>query len=134
MGGFSKSFKMISLCISVGGFANLSINSLITFSSTPMHLWNTNLTRLLTAILWLISTLSVVSSIHLVSLLGVATSYGYKLRSNLFVQHLLYMDDLKFYGKNKMEIDLRLRTVLIFSKEGCCNDNQPGKKCTAHHA
>ena len=30
-----------------------------------------------------------------------STSYGYKLRSGTLVQHLLYMDDLKLYGRNE---------------------------------
>ena len=45
------------------------------------------------------------------------TSYGYKLKCNLLVQHLLYMDDLKLYAKNEKEIDLLLRTVLIFCED-----------------
>ena len=46
-----------------------------------------------------------------------ATSCGYKLKSNLLVQHLLYMDDLKLYGKNEKEVELLLKTVLIFCED-----------------
>ena len=42
---------------------------------------------------------------------------GYKLSSGTVVSHLLYMDDLKLYGKNHNEVESLLHTVQIFSSD-----------------
>ena len=42
---------------------------------------------------------------------------GYTLRSGHIIHHLLYMDDLKLYGKNEREIDSMINTVRIFSDD-----------------
>ena len=46
-----------------------------------------------------------------------STKMGYKLFSGTAVSHLLYMDDLKLYGKNHKEIESLLHTVEIFSSD-----------------
>ena len=45
-------------------------------------------------------------------------NFGFKLDSSL-VNHLLYMDDLKLYGKNEKEIDALVNVVRIFSRDIC---------------
>ena len=42
---------------------------------------------------------------------------GYKLFSGTIVSHLLYMDDLKLYGRTHSEIESLLHTVEIFSTD-----------------
>ena len=43
---------------------------------------------------------------------------GYEFRGNqLKINHLLYMDDLKLFGKNEEQIDSLVRTVHILSKD-----------------
>ncbi|KAJ8039802.1 Retrovirus-related Pol polyprotein from type-2 retrotransposable element R2DM [Holothuria leucospilota] len=42
---------------------------------------------------------------------------SYKLKSGLTTHHLLYMDDLKLYGKNEREIDSMINTVRIFGND-----------------
>ena len=44
--------------------------------------------------------------------------FGFKLEKST-VNHLLYMDDLKLYGKNEKEIDALVNIVRIFSKDIC---------------
>ena len=46
-----------------------------------------------------------------------STKMDYKLSSGTVVDHLLYMDDLKLYGKNHKEIEFLLHTVEIFSSD-----------------
>ena len=45
------------------------------------------------------------------------TKMGYKLFIGTVVSHLLYMDDLKLYGKNHNEVESLLHTVEIFSSD-----------------
>ena len=33
------------------------------------------------------------------------------------INHLLFMDDLKFYGRNEKELDSSVQTICIFSKD-----------------
>ena len=43
---------------------------------------------------------------------------GYHLRKNRpRVNHLLYMDDLKLYAKDKKELNTLIQTVRVFSKD-----------------
>ena len=50
------------------------------------------------------------------------------------INHLLFMDDLKFFVKNEKEIDSLVQTVRIFSddismkvgEEMCCDDHEEG--------
>ena len=47
-------------------------------------------------------------------------SNGYRLGSkNAIVNHLLYLDDLKLYGRNRQEIESLVDTVRIFSDDIC---------------
>ena len=47
-------------------------------------------------------------------------SSGYRLGSkNTIVNHLLYLDDLKLYGRNRQEIESLVNTVRIFSDDIC---------------
>ena len=44
---------------------------------------------------------------------------GYMLEeSRRKINHLLFMDDLKLYGKTMQELDSQVRTVRIFSSDG----------------
>ena len=45
------------------------------------------------------------------------TGFGYTLKSGQRIHHLLYMDDLKLYGKKEREIDSLINTVRIFSDD-----------------
>ena len=45
------------------------------------------------------------------------TNKGYRLNNNQTLNHLLYMDDLKLYGKSERESESLLHTVRIFSKD-----------------
>jgi len=45
------------------------------------------------------------------------TSMGYKLWSGRIVNHLLYMDDLKLYGRSNSEITSLVRSVELFSSD-----------------
>ena len=46
------------------------------------------------------------------------TGFGYQTSKNAAkVSHLLYMDDLKLYGKSAPELELLLKTVRIFSND-----------------
>ena len=42
---------------------------------------------------------------------------GYKFRQGRKVNHLLYMDDLKLYGKSKAELEALVNTVRIFTSD-----------------
>jgi hypothetical protein len=42
---------------------------------------------------------------------------GYKFRQGRKVNHLLYMDDLKLYGKSKTELEALVNTVRLFSED-----------------
>ena len=42
---------------------------------------------------------------------------GYQLRNRTKVNHLLFMDDLKLYGKNKQQIERLIQTTRIFSDD-----------------
>jgi hypothetical protein len=42
---------------------------------------------------------------------------GYTMKSGQTISHLLYMDDLKLYGRNQREIDSQINTVRIFSED-----------------
>lgn len=55
----------------------------------------------------LLSLLLFIVSLILLSTLLRGSSMGYKLSSGLVVNHLLYMDDLKLYGRNYREIEFR---------------------------
>ena len=39
---------------------------------------------------------------------------GYCLKNSTRINHLLYMDDLKMYGKNRSELESMMNTVRIF--------------------
>jgi len=93
--------------------------ALIHFLSVSMMLWNTNLTiggnfmaniHIKCGIFQgdCLSPLLFCIALNPLSELIKDTSYGYKLKCNLLVQHLLYMDDLKLYAKNEKEIDYYL--------------------------
>jgi hypothetical protein len=45
------------------------------------------------------------------------TGFGYTLKSGQKIHHLLYMADLKLYGKEEGEIDSLINTVRIFSDD-----------------
>ena len=60
--------------------------------------------------------LFVISLIPLTTILN-NTKKGYKLSNDIMLNHLLYMDDLKLYGKNDKEIESLLHTVRIFSTD-----------------
>jgi len=101
---------------------------LIRFLSLSMSLWNTNLMAggnfmanvcIKCGIFQgdCLSPLLFCLALNPLSELIKDTSCGYKLKCNVLVQHLLYMDDLKLYDKNEKEIDLLLRTVLIFCED-----------------
>ena len=42
---------------------------------------------------------------------------GYKTKKGHLINHLLYMDDLKLYGKSERELDNLVQTVRIFSED-----------------
>ena len=42
---------------------------------------------------------------------------GYDLREKVRINHLLFMDDLKLYGKNENQIDTLVNTVRVFSDD-----------------
>ena len=46
-----------------------------------------------------------------------STRYGYKVRSEQLVQHLLYMDDLKLYAKSERDLNALITTVSLFSSD-----------------
>ena len=60
--------------------------------------------------------LFVISLIPLTTILN-NTLKVYKLNNEIMLNHLLYMDDLKLYGKNDKEIESLLHTVRVFSKD-----------------
>ena len=63
--------------------------------------------------------LFVISLIPLTHVLR-ASKPGYEVSNNKEkINHLLYMDDLKLYGKNEKEINSLVQTVRIFSKDIC---------------
>lgn len=63
--------------------------------------------------------LFVISLIPLTYILRASTS-GYQLSKNKEkINHLLYMDDLKLYGKNEKEVDSLVQTVRVFSNDIC---------------
>ena len=41
---------------------------------------------------------------------------GYKLRSQKKIKHLMYIDDIKIFAKNKQELETRIHTVRIYSQ------------------
>ena len=45
------------------------------------------------------------------------TNYGYPLSKETPINHLLFMDDLKLYGKTERELQSLLHTVRIISKD-----------------
>ena len=45
------------------------------------------------------------------------TEFGYTVKSGHRIHHLLYMDDLKLYGKNENQINSLINTVKIFSED-----------------
>ena len=55
---------------------------------------------------------------------------GYKLRSKL-VSHLLYIDDLKIYSKNSIEVKRAHLLIYEFSKDICMDFNLD--KCVTIH-
>ena len=42
---------------------------------------------------------------------------GYDVREKVRINQLLYMDDLKLYGKNEKQIDILINTVRVFSDD-----------------
>ena len=58
--------------------------------------------------------LFILSLIPLTYLLN-GNKFGFKIEKEI-INHLLYMDDLKLYGKNDKEIDALVDTVRIFSE------------------
>ena len=42
---------------------------------------------------------------------------GYDLANEFKVNHLLFMDDLKLFGKNEDQIDSLVQTVQLFSED-----------------
>jgi hypothetical protein len=49
------------------------------------------------------------------------TGFGYTLKSGQKIHHLLYMDNLKLYGKKEREIDSLINTVRIFHDDNVIN-------------
>ena len=104
-------------------------NKTVQFLSKCMEKWNTQLTinnqkigqcRIRRGIFQgdsLSPLLFITAMIPLSKVLN-ATKKGYQLDNNgKRINHLLYMDDLKLYGKNKAEIDSSTSTVYQFSKD-----------------
>ena len=69
--------------------------------------------------------LFIICLIPLSSLLS-SNKFGFKIENDI-INHLLYMDDLKLYGKSEKEIDALVNTVRIFS--GDINMNFGLNKC-----
>ena len=64
-----------------------------------------------------LSPLLFITSLLPLSILLRKAKPGYKLRQGRKVNHLLYMDDLKLYGKNKAELESLVQTVKIFTDD-----------------
>ncbi|XP_055368950.1 uncharacterized protein LOC129604859 [Betta splendens] len=45
------------------------------------------------------------------------TGYGYRLRNEATISHLLYMDDIKLYAKSERDIDSLIHTTSIYSSD-----------------
>ena len=45
------------------------------------------------------------------------TAYGYQFKSGTTVSHLLYMDDIKLYGKNERDVDSLIQLTRIYSQD-----------------
>ena len=69
--------------------------------------------------------LFIICLIPLSSLLS-SNKFGFKIENDI-INHLLYMDDLKLYGKSEKEIDALVNTVRIFSED--INMNFGLQKC-----
>ena len=46
-----------------------------------------------------------------------STAFGYTVKSGHLIQHLLYMDDLKLYARNKRDLNALITTVSLFSND-----------------
>lgn len=64
-----------------------------------------------------LSPLLFVTSLIPLSILMREATQGYKFRQGRKVNHLLYMDDLKLYGKSKSELEALVNTVRIFTSD-----------------
>ena len=64
-----------------------------------------------------LSPLLFVTSLIPLSILLREAVQGYKFRQGQKVNHLLYMDDLKLYGKSKAELEALVNTVRIFTDD-----------------
>lgn len=64
-----------------------------------------------------LSPLLFIISLIPLSLLLTKTGKGLKLTDEKTLNHLLYMDELKFNGKSEKEIESLLHTVRIFSED-----------------
>ena len=42
---------------------------------------------------------------------------GYKFRTGEMINHLLFMDDLKFYFKSEKDLDFLIQAIRIFSED-----------------
>ena len=103
-------------------------SSLVNFISASMNLWNTMLTvnELFVGNVSIncgifqgdsLSPLLFCLALNPLSEIIQSTPYGYKFRSGILVQHLLYMDDLKLYGRNENDLNLLLQTVSIYCED-----------------
>lgn len=64
-----------------------------------------------------LSPLLFVTALIPLSILLRETTQGYKLQQSGKVNHLLYTDDLKFYGKSKAELETLVNTVRVFAND-----------------
>ena len=46
------------------------------------------------------------------------STYGYRFKSGITINHLLYMDDIKLYAKNEQDIDSLIHLTLFSSDIG----------------
>jgi len=124
---FQKAFDSVPYSWILAVLSLYKVNStLVNFITVSMNLWNT----MLTVNNMFIGNVSVIFqgdslspllyfclALNLLSEILQSTSYGYRLRTGTLVQHLLYMDDLKLYGRNENDLNLLLRTVSIFCED-----------------
>ena len=102
--------------------------NVIELISNSMRTWNTRLEYLGDEIAGVdirrgifqgdsLSPLLFITALIPLSVLLREASQGYKFREGRKVNHLLYMDDLKLYGKSKNELESLVNTVRIFSED-----------------
>jgi hypothetical protein len=93
-----------------------------------MSLWNTNLEHKSKHLINVnikrgifqgdsLSPLLFVTSLIPLSILLRDVKHGYRFRAGRKVNHLLFMDDLKLYGKSKAEVEALVNTVRIFTDD-----------------